>query len=450
MFKMIKAISTFAISAAMLSDGVVARVPVYVMLPLDTVTNDNTIKDADGLKNKLSQLKSGGVEGVMCDCWWGLVEKSEQNYNFNAYLQLTQMVADAGLKMEYVMSFHSCGGNTGDECDIPLPNWVLNSSSDLWYVDQSGNQDKEYISLFVDEEAIVGASKRTPIQIYEDYMNAFKKSMGSFLSDTIVEVEVGCGPAGELRYPSYQLDKWSFCGVGEFQSYSSPAKAQLQVAADAAGHSDWGSTGGPSNAGYYNSIPSETDFFTSGRSNNYESDYGKFFLDWYTSSLVSHGSNVMGAASRAFKNTGIELSMKVSGVHWWYKHSSHAAELTAGYWNIPGTNDVYGDISQMLSKYNASFDFTCLEMQDNEQPSECACGPYELVQQTKQSANNRGINYRGENALQRYDQTAYDTMKSQSSNQRIGGLTYLRLTEDLLSNSNWDTFKRFVSDMNYI
>ena len=146
------------------------------------------------------------------------------------------------------------------------------------------------------------------------------------------------------------------------------------------------------------------------------------------------------------------VMLQVAGIHWWYKDSSHAAELTAGYWNIPGVNDVYSDISSMLRKVNATFDFTCLEMQDSEQPAECKCGPYELVQQTKQTAIDKNIGYSGENALERYDQTAYDTMKDQSSSlgHSILGLTYLRLTDDLISDSNWPTFERFVSDMSYM
>lgn len=103
----------------------------------------------------------------------------------------------------------------------------------------------------------------------------------------------------------------------------------------------------------------------------------------------------------------------------------------------------------MLKEYNTTFDFTCLEMKDSEQPSSCKCGPYELVQQTKKSAISTGTAYSGENALQRYDQTAYDTMKSQSISlgKNIDALTYLRLTDDLMSSNNWNLFKQFVNDM---
>jgi len=129
----------------------------------------------------------------------------------------------------------------------------------------------------------------------------------------------------------------------------------------------------------------------------------------------------------------------------WYKDASHAAELTSGYWNVPGTSDVYGDIAAMVALHNATFDFTCLEMQDSEQPAECACGPFELVQQAHAAADSRYAAFSGENALQRYDQTAYDTIKSQAVG--ADAFTYLRLNDDLMSGPNWDSFARFVSDM---
>lgn len=43
--------------------------------------------------------------------------------------------------------------------------------------------------------------------------------MHDFLvSGLILDVEVGLGPAGELRYPSYpESQGWVFPGIGEFQ-----------------------------------------------------------------------------------------------------------------------------------------------------------------------------------------------------------------------------------------
>lgn len=39
--------------------------------------------------------------------------------------QLFKKARKHGLKVQAVMSFHTCGGNVGDSTDIPLPLWVL-------------------------------------------------------------------------------------------------------------------------------------------------------------------------------------------------------------------------------------------------------------------------------------------------------------------------------------
>lgn len=55
--------------------------------------------------------------------------------------------------------------------------------------------------------------------MYADYMKSFRENMHDFLvSGLILDVEVGLGPAGELRYPSYpESQGWVFPGIGEFQ-----------------------------------------------------------------------------------------------------------------------------------------------------------------------------------------------------------------------------------------
>jgi beta-amylase len=41
------------------------------------------------------------------------------------------------------------------------------------------------------------------------------------MCSSLQEIQVGMGPAGELRYPSYPEANgtWSFPGIGEFQCY---------------------------------------------------------------------------------------------------------------------------------------------------------------------------------------------------------------------------------------
>jgi beta-amylase len=119
-------------------------------------------------------------------------------------------------------------------------------------------------------------------------MVSFRDSVLNNNTDIITEIMVSLGPAGELRYPAYPLSRWSFPGVGEFQCYDRYMLASLKQAATAVGHPEWG-TGGPSNAGTYSDNANNVPFFQEGQFDNYASDYGKFFLNWYSSVLIQHG-----------------------------------------------------------------------------------------------------------------------------------------------------------------
>ena len=94
-----------------------SRVPVFVMLPLDTVSLGGNLNKPRAMLASLMALKTSGVEGVMVDVWWGLVEKDGPlKYNWEGYAELMNMVKKVGLKLQVVMSFHQCGGNVGDSC----------------------------------------------------------------------------------------------------------------------------------------------------------------------------------------------------------------------------------------------------------------------------------------------------------------------------------------------
>lgn len=291
------------------------------------------------------------------------------------------------------------------------------------------------VSLFVDSIPLFAG--RTPVQCYADFVAAFASALRPHLGSTVVELQVGLGPAGELRYPAYPLDRWSFCGVGEFQCYSKYALSSLATAAAAAGHPEWGH-GGPSDAGSYASTPASAPFFSGG----YATEYGRFFLSWYAGALLAHGDAVLGAVRAALGSpANVRLAAKVAGVHWWYKHASHAAELTAGYYNTNG-NDGYGAIAAMMARHAVAFDFTCLEMQDSEQRGDCECGPRELVAQARAAAAAHNVRFSGENALARYDSTAYATVEADIRG--AASFTYLRLSDTLLQNDNFAEFTSFV------
>lgn len=92
-------------------------VPVFVMMPLDSVKMENKVNRRKTVEVSFQAMKGAGVEGVMVDVWWGLVEKERPGeYNFGGYEELLAMAAKFGLKVQAVMSFHQCGGNVGDSC----------------------------------------------------------------------------------------------------------------------------------------------------------------------------------------------------------------------------------------------------------------------------------------------------------------------------------------------
>ena len=50
-------------------------------------------------------------------------------------------MAESGLKVQAVMSFHAAGGNVGDTCTISLPKWVQSvggEDPDIYYTDRAG------------------------------------------------------------------------------------------------------------------------------------------------------------------------------------------------------------------------------------------------------------------------------------------------------------------------
>ncbi|XP_028796536.1 beta-amylase isoform X2 [Neltuma alba] len=395
-------------STSTLSNPMLANyVPVFVMLPLGVVTTDNALEDRDGLEKQLKELRAAGVDGVMVDVWWGVVEsKGPKQYDWSAYRSLFQLVKRCRLKLQAIMSFHQCGGNVGDSVFIPLPKWVLEigeSDPDIFYTSRTGNRNKEYLSLGVDNKPLFHG--RTAIEIYSDYMKSFRENMADFLeSELLIDIEVGLGPAGELRYPSYADSQgWKFPGIGEFQCYDKYLRADFKEAASKSGHPEWEL---PDNAGEYNDKPESTEFFKS--NGTYLTEKGKFFLTWYSGKLLNHGDEILDEANKAFIGCKVKLAAKVAGIHWWYNTENHAAELTTGYYNL-NDRDGYRPIARMLSRHNAILNFTCLEMRNSEQISEAKSGPQELVQQVLSGGWIEGLEVAGENALSR---TTFQTLNN--------------------------------------
>lgn len=468
-------------------------VPVYVMLPLDTVTAEGVLryKNSQWFDYAMQSMRDCGVRGVAVDVWWGAVERCPGVYDWEPYKTLVEDVKALGLKLQVVLSFHACGGNVGDYASIPLPPWVLkagDSDPDLFFTDRPrgnrrGQRNRECLSFFADD--VPALEGRTPIQCYTDFMLNFAKTFDKDLGTVIDEVIVGCGPCGELRYPSYvEGNGWRFPGVGEFQCYDRRALEQLAKAAEVEGRPEWGRAG-PHDAGWYNSCPEDTGFFATD-DGSWDSSYGQFFLQWYSGCLLAHGRRLLEAATLAFGDkmnpssrssleqmsvdgddgrhvmdcyldsatdtsglgsngstphssleengrthspgssdygqnmdssgrgvrrspeARLAVTLKIAGIHWHYRSQSHAAELTAGYYNT-AYNNGYAPLIQLCADFGAVLTLTCVEMCDAQHPAEARCSPEGLLYQVRKTAAEMGVSLAGENALPCFSSGGVDT-----------------------------------------
>ncbi|CAF2233160.1 unnamed protein product [Brassica napus] len=220
--------------------------------------------------------------------WWKLIEKDgPMKYNWEGYAELIQMVQMHGLKLHVVMSFHQCGRNVGDFCSMQP--WVLEEISknpDLVYTDKSGRRNPE----------------------------SFRERFRNYIE---VEIQVGMGPCGELRYPSYPESNGTrrFSGIGEISAMKRYyLRSLLQAYAESSVETtNWG-TSGPHDAGEYKNLPEDTEFFQ----------------ERWNRKLLEQGHKLLASAKAIFQGTGAKLSGKVAGIYWHYNTRSNAAELTDG------------------------------------------------------------------------------------------------------------------------
>eukprot|EP00898_Chlorokybus_atmophyticus_P005643 jgi/Chlat1/607/Chrsp103S00957 len=446
---------------------------IFVMLPMDIISVGE-LKEGDEvsfinspslnaklLDKRFSALKKAGAEGVMMDVWWGICERhGPKKYDFAAYMQLFKKAQKHGLKVQAVMSFHAGGGNVGDgSTDIPLPPWVLAAGEELgdevFYTDKKGGRDHECLSLGCDHEPVLAG--RTPIEVYVDFVKEFKAQCEAkdLWGSVVKEICMGTGPCGELRFPAYQEKgaKWSYFGetvgvpgnltiqrgipgIGEFQCYDKFMLADLKEEAEKHGVPEWAEPPREA-AGSYDFAPWETEFFALTSGAGFLTEYGKFFMEWYSGVLVRHAEDILDALLPAIGHPGkagskseVDVAVKVAGIHWWYKSRSHAAEMTAGYYNYL-EHDGYLPLAEAFAKRGVGLSFTCIEMSDTENPDLRHCSPEDLVKQVIAAGKRAGCQILAENALEGglYNPEALNRMLD--SSQHFDRITLLRLANQM-------------------
>ncbi|KAK4365523.1 hypothetical protein RND71_016881 [Anisodus tanguticus] len=431
--------------------------PVFVTLPVDAVSFPaGTMKTMKAMAQSFRALAAAGVEGVVMEVWWGLVEKElPRVYNWQGYLEIVVLAKCCGLKVRAVMAFHQCGTGPDDPFWIPLPQWVceeMNKDPDLAYSDRFGRRNMEYISLGCDVLPVLHG--RSPIQAYTEFMRSFRDTFIPFLGGVITGIQVGMGPAGELRYPSCPIKKlawtWRSRELGEFQCYDKYMLASLNACAGEIGMREW-ANGGPIGASNLMQDSESTEFFKSDGSWN--TPYGEFFLAWYSGMLLLHGERICREAETIFRGLEVNLSGKVAGIHWHYGTQSHPSELTAGYYNT-SIRDGLLPIARVFGRYGFTMCCTCFEMQDaEEQQMNPVSSPEGFVKQLLLAARICGIPLQGENSASTLDDESFQQVLRMSKFYSDGpgtptfSFNFVRMDKNLFEYRNWVSFTRFVRQM---
>ncbi|QAV21443.1 beta-amylase [Paenibacillus chitinolyticus] len=402
-----------------------------VMGPLTKVT------DWNAFKNQLRTLKNNGVYAVTTDVWWGMVESAGDNqFDWSYYKTYAGAVREAGLKWVPILSTHRCGGNVGDDCNIPLPNWLWakGTADQMQFKSETGYMNNEAVSPFWS-----GLGTQ-----YSELYASFAANFASY-KDIIPKIYLSGGPAGELRYPSYYpAAGWSYPSRGKFQVYTDTAKQAFRTAMTA----KYGSLSGINSAWGLSltsvdqiSPPNDGDgFYTNG---GYKTAYGKDFLSWYQSVLENHLGVIGSAAHKNFDSVfGVPIGAKVSGVHWQMTNPSmpHSAEHAAGYYD-------YNRLLQKFKDSNLDLTFTCLEMSDSGSAPNYSL-PSTLVDTVAGIASAKGVRLNGENALPASGTAAFQKIEEKLTRFGFSGFTLLRLANvvnaDGSATGEMANFKKYV------
>jgi beta-amylase len=417
-------------------------------------------------ESQLTTAKSIGVTGVSVDVWWGKVEGAgDQQFDWSYYDTIFGAIESAGLKIVPIMSFHQCGGNVGDTCNIPIPGWIWDhytsqgvSASDLKYKSEFGNEAVETVSLWGDSYVL---------DEYKEFMEAFEAHFAS-KAGAMDEINISMGSAGELRYPSYNSHDGDLTGYptrGGFQAYSEPAKTDFRNWAV----NKYGSLSGVSTAwGISLTDISQINPPSDGGSFIYNGDqfnlqYGRDFIRWYHDALMDHGYRMMDNAIVSFDGAfaDVELGFKIPGIHWKIAASDNSvrsAEMAAGL--IPSDVDLnsdasghgYADIVSVAAAYNdlprgVVLHFTALEM-NNDPNGGGESMAQALVFWVANEAAAQGVTIKGENALAGgvTSDTGWDNIENAFDYASYSGMTVLRINQVTDGGTGQYRYDQFINN----
>jgi len=445
---------------------------VNVMAPL-IINNEGEWKD---FEQRLYKLRDNGVSSISTDVWWGVVEKSQGQFNWSYYDRLSHLIEKAGLKWVPIMSFHQCGGNVGDNCDVPVPNWVwgysLNKEIKSFFDGPSflvtnENQIK-YVSELYKVNTEYPSVWSTPVMsdLYERFVREFINKYKS-KSKIIEELNISLGPAGELRYPAYNSHDQYYAGSpalfpnrGSFQGFSNLARKSYN---DFLRQRYQGNINNLNNVrGSSYSSFNDVKMINHHTLNSYTSSSSRFsqeskdVFDWYHESLLRHGEIILKKIAKAKELTSfskVPLGVKVPGIHWntgtdfglgnGLNWGHRLTEMNSGLIssgdnylldpeNGAGYRNLISRIKKIENESPSKFylHFTCLEMGNNENSQIGANSMAKsLVHWIGQEAKKQNLSIKGENALEGtlYADSAWSNIFDAIKYANYEGLTILRM-----------------------
>jgi beta-amylase len=458
-----------------------SRFTCNVMAPLHLMTiqrpNDSNLSYEypnqttwNTFRGYLQTLKGMGVEAVSVDVWWSDIEPTDDNFRWVYYDDLFQMIVDEGLDIVVILSFHECkaGNNPGDNYNAILPYWIWEiadrpgnsaiTQDDMKYKNEIGGLNVEYVSLWADDYVK---------DEYIEVMNAFENQYASFAGD-ILEINISGGPAGELRYPSYDKQAgWQWPDRGFLQAYGDLAQDDFRAKMTAKYSNNINQLNTSWNTSYTSFsqvyVPYASEVFSNGNYRDSSNNKIMDFVDWYNASLVAHGERLISYAEQAFGDPGspflnIEYGMKIPGIHWRITDNQNprTAELAAGLITTRNGYDTaasgYG-YNSMLDTFvgtprQTNLHFTCLEKdnQDWENGEYIASGAKDLVFWVAKAADAKGVVVKGENALNGglYSDTGWNLIDNALDWAPYSGITILRMT-DVLTGLPHNRYKQIIA-----
>jgi beta-amylase len=225
------------------------------------------------------------------------------------------------------------------------------------------------------------------------------------------------------------------------------------------GQPHWGNSG-PHDAGSYCQWPHQTGFFH--HQGSWYSEYGRFFLQWYSSLLLQHADQLLSRARRALFEGGssdqqqqqqppqrLRLHARLPTIHWWYNQAAHAAELTAGLYNT-GPRNGYLGCCQVLARHGAGLVLTGGEMRDCEQPSYALASPESLLLQLRATAASQQVPVTLSNLASRFDGDALGELERKAFEgacyrgvdlEHVDAIVFNAVGEAMFEPHHWVAFK---------